>query len=135
MKCDPVTDSSHSEFAYTGLKESSTEITFAKRFCIFQETVGLITVRQVSGRDNYIFNVYYMVFTRETVLVSIEMINAIVTKQHNNKSERLILIAPFFSETAITFCNEKGIDIYTIDIYKKYKIKLTETANSTEMMS
>lgn len=73
-------------------------------------------------RDNYIFNVYYVAFSRETVLASIDMINAITSKQYNNKSERLIVIAPFFSEAAITYCNEKGIDIYTIDIFKKYKL-------------
>lgn len=73
-------------------------------------------------RDMYIFIKHFVAINRNTTKIDENFIRNLTKHQNLSKSQSLVLIAPSFDDSAITYSENKNITLYNLDIFKKYNL-------------
>ncbi len=77
-----------------------------------------------SRNDAVLFNLVYVVFTRQTIPVSEEFLHKKLLWRASLKAKKLMMIAPFFEEDAMIYAQRNAVIVHTLDIFEESRIQL-----------
>ena len=75
-----------------------------------------------SKRDSHMFSEYIVFSIRETTPINESMINSIISRARLQNIDKIVLIAPLFSDEALALAASKNIVIYGFDAFLKNNI-------------
>jgi tetratricopeptide (TPR) repeat protein len=71
-------------------------------------------------KDNYLFNLHYFVFTRQTAPVTEHFLKEKNFRRISEKARYLTVVAPWYSEGGHEYAKANEVQLYTLELFKKH---------------